>query len=138
MKFNLINIFILSFQLFLLSNALDNSTLSNYKDIIMTNLTGILEPDFKEKIVKGNLIFTFLPKKNGSELILDTKYLNIISISKMNWSLNIENKLEFKFGNEDKNLGYPLIIKYDYKKDEKIIINIIYSTKIEGKSAQFL
>ena len=136
MKF--INILIFIFQLFLFSNSLDNSTLSNYKDIIITNLTGVLEPDFQGKIVNGNLNFEFLSQKNGSEIILDTKYLNIISISKLNSSLDIENKLEFKYGNEDKNLGKPLIIKYDYKENETIIINIIYSTTVEGTSAQFL
>ena len=138
MKFNWINILIFSFQLFLLSNSLDNSTLSNYKDIIITNLTGILEPDFQAKIVNGNLNFNFLSQKNGSEIILDTKYLNILSVSKLNSSLDIESKLEFKYGNEDKNLGKPLIIKYDYKENETILVNIIYSTKVEGTSAQFL
>ena len=55
MKF--INILIFIFQLFLFSNSIDNSTLSNYKDIIITNLTGVLEPDFHGKIVNGNLNF---------------------------------------------------------------------------------
>lgn len=41
-KIQLVNIVIL----FLFVNALDNSTLSNYKDIKLINLTGIFVPNF--------------------------------------------------------------------------------------------
>ena len=46
--------------------SLDNSTLSNYLNISLKNLSGIFEPDFINKIVKGNLTYTFNPNFDSS------------------------------------------------------------------------
>ncbi len=112
--------------------SLDNSTLSNYLNITLKNLSGIFEPDFINKIVKGNLTYTFNPNFDGSEIILDTKNLLINSIK------IASKEIEFFFGKTDKNLGNPLIIKYNYTKNTIFQINIIYQTLKNGSSAQFL
>ena len=115
-----------------LAKSLDNTTLSNYKDITLTNLTGIFEPVFERKIMKGNLTYTFTANVKGSTIILDTKYLNIISIKS-------EGKdLHYIFGEENERYGLPLIISKGYNTNDIIIINIVYTTTEEGSSTQFL
>ena len=122
-------------SLFLLSNSLDNHTLSNYKDITLTNLTGLFYPDFDTKIVLGNLTYTFHANQDGKKIILDSKYLNIITI----YEISPENKeLNFNFGEKDKNLGIPLEIDCEFNKSQEIEINIVYNTTEEGTAAQFL
>ena len=122
-------------SLFLLSNSLDNHTLSNYKDITLTNLTGLFYPDFDTKIVLGNLTYTFHANQDGKKIILDSKYLNIIVI----YEISPENKeLNFNFGEKDKNLGIPLEIDCEFNKSQEIEINIVYNTTEEGTAAQFL
>ena len=112
--------------------SLDNSTLSNYIQVPLQNLSGIFEPDFATKTVNGNLTYTFLPNTDGSTIILDTKNLQILSIKTESKSL------EFSFGKTDKNLGTPLIIKHNFTKNTEFQINIIYQTLKNGSSAQFL
>ena len=103
------NNFIRAIILFLfitLVKSLDNSTLSNYEEITLTNLTGVFEPIFEEKIVAGDLTYTFIAKVDGSKIILDTKYLSIKSIT------DIDNgeALTYTSGEKDENLGVSLII----------------------------
>ena len=134
MKTNIIFHFIFIFNLFLLTKTLDNHTLSNYKDITITNLTGIFDVDFDEKIVKGSLNYTFHSNVNGSNIILDSRFLDISSV----YNINQSEILKFEYGEKDKNLGTPIIIKCDYEKDEDIYLKIDYKTTKEGGSAQFL
>ena len=68
----------------------DTSTLPNYEDIELTSLTGIFTPDFDNKKIKGNLNYTFTALKNGSEILLDARYLNIKSISKNDESIEFK------------------------------------------------
>ena len=128
-KIQLANIVILFFFV----NSLDNSTLSNYKDVQLINLEGIFVPNFEKKIVEGDLNYTFLPIVNGSQIILDSLNLEIISITNEDGF-----SIEYEFGEKDKSLGLPLNITYEYKQNQNFTINIKYSTKTEGKSAQFL
>ena len=122
-------------NLFLLTNSLDNHTLSNYKDITLTNLSGIFYPDFETKIVSANLTYTFEAQKDGNKIILDSKYLNILSISEISPEVK---DLDFKYGEADKILGTPLIIELDFIKSKEYVININYTTTENGTSAQFL
>ena len=89
--------------IFISSEIEDICTLSNYENITLVELSGLFEPDFENKIVKGDLIYNFTSNVNGNQIILDSKNLNIISIS------NIDNtkNFNFKFGEEDKNYGTP-------------------------------
>ena len=85
---------IIVFSLMLLTKSKDNSTLSNYQSISLTNLNGIFEPDFDQKIIIGNLEYTFLSKENGDIITLDAKYLDIISIK----NNDTGNDLKYTFG----------------------------------------
>ena len=134
MKTNIILQFIFIFNLFLFAKTLDNHTLSNYKNITITNLTGIFELDFDEKIVRGSLNYTFHSNEAGSNIILDSRFLNISSV----YNINQSESLEFKYGEKDQNLGTPIIIKCEYEKDEDVYLKIDYKTTKEGGSAQFL
>ena len=123
------------FDILFLVNSLDNHTLSNYKDITITNLTGIFDLDFDLKIVKCDLNFTFHSNIKGSNIILDSRHLNILSIKE----LGEETKnLTYKFGETDINLGTPIIIEKEYEENKDILINIKYETTKEGGAAQFL
>ena len=123
------------FDILFLVNSLDNHTLSNYKDITITNLTGIFDLDFDSKKVKCDLNFTFHSNAKGTNITLDSRYLNILSIKE----LGEETKnLTHKLGETDKNLGTPIIIEKEYEEGKDILINIKYETTKEGSSAQFL
>jgi len=127
--------FISLLSLILFTISLDNHTLSNYKDITLTNLTGIIHPDFDEKIVEADFEYTFKANNEGKNIILDSKYLNIISI----FEISPEQKnLSFYYGEKDKILGTPLIIEREFQQNDTIVINIKYNTTKNGTSAQFL
>ena len=133
MKGNYLNQIIIIITLFLHAISLDNSTLSNYKDITITNLTGIFTPDFEKKIVTGDLNFTLHSNVKGSKIIFDSYYLEISSVTDEK-----QNKINFTQGETDENLGTPLIMNYEYESNTNITINIKYSTTENGASAQFL
>ena len=82
--------------------TIDTNTLSNYEDIILTNLTGIFTPDFENQIIKGDLNYIFKALKSGSEIILDVKSLNIKSITKNEESIPIQ------YGEQNPLYGPPL------------------------------
>ena len=116
----------------LFCKTIDTTTLSNYEDIVLTNLTGIFTPDFDNKIIKGNLNYTFTALKSGKEILLDARYLKIISISKDGESI------QFKYGEPDPLYGPPLVIPCEYIEDEIVEIIIEYETTKNGTAAQFL
>ena len=128
------HILIFFLLLLALSQSLDNSTLSNYQNIRITNLTGIFEPDFNQKIVKGILTYYFTTLVKGDLIILDTKNLAISSIK----NEDTNESVPFEYGNEDEYLGEPLNIQVAYEPEQQIILTINFSTTIEGSSAQFL
>jgi aminopeptidase N len=133
-KTNLIQL-IFIFEILFLVNSLDNHTLSNYKDITITNLSGIFEIDFNLKIVKSDLNYTFHSNVKGTNITLDSRHLNIISIKELGEETK---ELKHSFGETDKNLGTPIIIEKEYEENKDITINIKYETTKEGSSAQFL
>ena len=128
----LINIAIL----ILYSQCLDNSTLSNYKDIELKELKGIFIIDFDKEIIHGALNYTFLAKTNGTSIYLDARNLNIISITKKEDSGIKE--LDYNYGSPHHLYGKPLVITCDFIENEEIEINIEYETTKNGSSAQFL
>ena len=131
--------YICSIQLIIISllifsiKSLDPSTQSNYNNVTLIRLKGLFTPDFEEEIIQGELNLTFQSNINGSEIILDTKYLEIISIED-----ELKKPINYSFGEFDENLGTPLIIHYDYNESSLINITINYKTTKEGSSAQFL
>ena len=123
-------------NLFLIAKSLDNHTLSNYEEIRLTYLTGVFSPDFNEKIVKGNLEYTFHSEVQGSEIILDTFHLANFSIFQIKETEIIA--LNYSLGDTDENLGTPLKIETEYEENTEIKININYTTTLEAGSALFL
>ena len=126
---------IILFSLLYITKSLDNCTLSNYKNIELKNITGLFEPNFKESIIYGNLNYTFYSKVNDSNIILDTKNLEILNITDENGK---EMNYTHKQNKEDEILGRPLIITLEFDEGKIILINIKFKTIKEGKSAQFL
>ena len=138
MKKELLLQFVLIFQLFIIIKSKDNHTLSNYEEITLVNLTGIFYPDFEEKIVNGDLTYTFQAKKDGENIILDTYNLEIISIKEIKQE-NVETVIEgYSFGDLDEKLGKQLIIPIIYEKDAIVRIKINYNTTSKGSAALFL
>lgn len=137
MKKELILNLILIFQIFIIIKSKDNHTLSNYLDITLINLSGIFYPDFEEKIVNGNLNYTFKANVDGESIILDTMNLNIISIKRIKEE-NEEEEIEFSLGDLDEKLGQKLIIPINYQNDSIVNININYNTTTNGSAALFL
>ena len=124
------------FLLLSLTKSLDNSTLSNYKQIELKRLEGIFEPDFEAKIVKGKLTYFFKALEKGDQIILDTKYLEIFSVIDADQKNNVTFKNDESEG--DEYLGVPLVIDYPYEKDQLVNLTIEYSTTTDASSAQFL
>ena len=131
---------ILIFILFLIIKSKDNHTLSNYEEITLINLKGIFYPDFEEKIVHGNLNYTFQAKVAGNAIILDTMNLEINSIKKIKQEEEEgeEEELTYNIGELDKKLGQKLIISIAYEKDAYVNINIDYKTNSSGSATLFL
>ena len=116
----------------------DLLTLSNYYTVSLSNLTGVFDIDFDNKLVNGELTYNFTCLSGDSQIILDTKNLKIESVTKIDKD-GLEQKVEFDYGEEDENLGKPLIIEYgDFSEGDNISIKIKYSTTEDGNSAQFL
>ena len=123
------------FSLLFLTNSLDNSTLSNYQTIKLVHLSGIFEPDFKEKIVYGNLTYNFTANLEGEEIKLDTKNLEILKVT---YETGEELNYTFDESEENESLGMALNIHSPFKEGENVVINIQYKTTESGRSAQFL
>lgn len=125
------------------SSTLDDLTQSNYEKINLKRLTGKFEIDFDNKIVNGNLTYEFVPIVDDiKNIFLDTKYLEIKKITKMNGTNGEteEKELQFSFGNPDEIKGTSLNISCNESipKDQSYFINIRFSTTKYGNSATFL
>ena len=64
----------------LINNIMDSHTLSNYKEITITNSHLNLSVDFEKKILTGSVKHDFIRNQDTDLLILDSKYLIIDSI----------------------------------------------------------
>ena len=116
--------------------TLDTTTLSNYEDIPITKIEGIFIPDFDNEIIKGDLNYTFVAKNQGTQIILDGRYLNIKTII-LNKGDKTEN-IPVTYGEPDRLYGPPLVIPCEYNDGDEIKIDIEYETTKNGTAAQFL
>ena len=116
--------------------AKDVSTLSNYKQISINYIKGKFIVDFTNKTIMGELYYNLTAKEDYNKIIFDTKELNIIDISQI-IDEDIK-KINYYYGEEDENLGKPLIMDLNYNKGDYIMIKIAYNTTEKGNSAQFL
>ena len=130
MKFKILNLICFTFLLFsscelqeekvikrpLINNIMDSHTLSNYKEITITNSHLNLSVDFEKKILTGSVKHDFIRNQDTDLLILDSKYLIIDSICD-----ELNNDLEYNLGNFDELLGTPIKIKL-LKETKQVIV----------------
>ena len=130
MKFKILNIIFFTFLIFssceqqkdkvikrpLINRIMDSHTLSNYKEVTITNSHLNLKVDFENKILTGSVKHDFTRHKNSDVLILDSKYLIIDSIQDEE-----NNDLDYQLGNFDELLGTSIQIKL-HKKTNQVII----------------
>lgn len=87
-----------------------------------------IDVNFNQKIISGTATYE-IENKNASEIILDTKYLDIVDVT-------VDGKsTTFELGKMDKLLGQPLIIPI--KKDTKQIA-VTYNTTDKTEALQWL
>ena len=112
------------------SSATDSHTLSNYQDITITNSHLNLKVDFENKILEGFVTHDFIKKADTNVLVLDSKYLEIDSITD-----GKGNKLNYDFGEFDELLGTAVKIKLfeDAKK-----VTLFYKTTSKSEALDWL
>ena len=130
MKFKISSIIFFSFLIFssceqqkdklinkaITNRIMDSHTLSNYKEVTITNSHLNLKVDFENKILVGSVKHDFTRHKNSDVLILDSKYLIIDSIQD-----GENNHLDYQLGKLDELLGTSIQIKL-LKKTNQVII----------------
>ena len=136
MAFNHYILFMLISTILASSVNKDPLSLSNFDTVPITNLNGVFDIDFENKLVRGDLHYFFSATEEGSEIRLDTKNLNIEKKKKIVGEE--ESVLEINLGEEDENLGTPLIIPYEFTEGQSLEVHIRFSTKEESKAVQFL
>ena len=114
----------------------DVSTLSNYKKISIQYISGEFKADFDNKIINGSLLYNLTAKEDGNQIIFDTNALKIYHIYQV--INDVENNVDYSFGNKDEKLGQPLIMNIDYKQNDYIGIKIVFSTTQESIAVKFL
>ena len=102
------------------SRATDSHTLSNYQDVTITNSHLNLKVDFENKILKGFVTHDFIKKTDTNILVLDSKYLEIDSVTD-----GIGNKLNYELGKFDELLGTA--VKIQLLEDSKKV-TLFYNT----------
>ncbi len=114
----------------------DISTLSNYEEIKETHLDGLMEIDFTNNIVKGELHSTFKAYASGEYIILDCYTIQINEVKDESTGEDLEFKVE-EVAEKDF-LGTALKISRPFKENDEFTIYINYETTEDSGSAQFL
>ena len=144
MKFKISSIIFFSFLIFssceqqkdklinkaITNRIMDSHTLSNYKEVTITNSHLNLKVDFENKILVGSVKHDFTRHKNSDVLILDSKYLIIDSIQD-----GENNHLDYQLGKLDELLGTSIQIKL-LKKTNQVII--YYKTTEKSEALDWL
>ncbi|MDG2331747.1 MAG: M1 family metallopeptidase [Flavobacteriales bacterium] len=105
--------------------VIDEHTLSNYKDVVVSHCHLSLDVDFENEVLKGSVLHTLKNVSGAEVVIFDTKNLNIKSV------LVDGTTAPFELGNYDELLGTPLQIAIN--KDVNTV-EIFYETT-EGAEA---
>ena len=84
--------------------VIDEHTLSNYKDVVVSHCHLSLDVDFENEVLKGSVLHTLKNVSGAEVVIFDTKNLNIKSV------LVDGTTAPFELGNYDELLGTPLQI----------------------------
>ncbi len=108
----------------------DHHSFSNPDQALTTNLFLDLNVDFTKKIITGVAHFDIVKSEGASEIIFDTKDLNI---SKVKLNQKIESK--FTFGPKDDLLGQALHIPIEAN---TTLVSIYYETSANSAALQWL
>jgi leukotriene-A4 hydrolase len=117
----------------------DPHSFSNPDEAVVKHLTLNLSVDFEKKILSGTALLDVELKNNASQIILDTRDLNIEKVTLADGS-----EAKFTLGNEVKYMGRPLTIDLSHLKATPVStlqpssITIHYSTKPEAAALQWL
>jgi len=111
-------------------SIMDYHTLSNYKEVPITHCSLQLNVDFDQRRLSGSVTHLISNDKKSSQLVLDTKYLQIDSIADQNGG-----DLSFNYGENDELLGLPLIIQLN---DNTEKVQIWYSTTDKSEALDWL
>ena len=82
------------------------------------------------------MLYNLTAKEDGNQIIFDTNALKIYHIYQV--INDVENNVDYSFGNKDEKLGQPLIMNIDYKQNDYIGIKIVFSTTQESIADKFL
>src|SRR5436190_9996181 len=122
------------------SNSMkDPHSFSNPDEAVVKHLTLNLTVDFNKKILSGTAMLDVELKNNASQIILDTRDLNIDKVI-----LADGTEAKFVLSNEVKYLGRSLTIDLSHLKSTPVstlqpsAITIHYSTKPEAAALQWL
>ena len=112
---------------------LERFTQSNYGNIIIVHIEGIFEPDFTNKVLNGELKYTFKAKTSGENIFLDTNYINIEKIVDQNNQV-----ITYQNGSQNDILGQQIIIPCEFKQNDIFNLTIFYQTTQGNRACQFL
>ena len=112
------------------SSAIDSHTLSNYQDVTITNSHLNLKVDFENKILKGFVTHDFIKKTDTNILVLDSKYLEIDSVTD-----GKGNKLNYELGKFDELLGTAVKIQL-LEVSKKV--TLFYNTTAKSEALDWL
>lgn len=111
-------------------DRLDHHSFSNPSEAMVRHLHLDLKADFDNKIIEGSASYDIIQSENASEIILDTRNLDIQSITDQD-----KNNLKFELKEPVKHLGSALHVQLN-PDIEKIIIN--YKTRPDAAALQWL
>lgn len=85
--------------------VIDEHTLSNYKEVVVSHCHLTLEVDFKNEVLKGSVNHTVKNIADAKEVIFDTKNLKITSVE-------VDGQVAaYRYGEDDELLGTPLHVE---------------------------
>lgn len=113
------------------TNNMDIHSFSKPEEAVVTHLNWNAQILFDKKIIQATAEFAIQTSENASEIILDTKNLNIISVKDGSSS----KELAYSVGQKKEHLGKPLVVEITPK--IKSII-IAYSTNPGAEALQWL
>lgn len=108
----------------------DPHTFARPKEAIMTHLDWTAEVDFDQKIIRAEAAITYNTAPEASQLILDTKNLNIEEVSFADGST-----ATYEMGEGNEVMGQPLIINLKEGQDR---VTIKYTTSPGAEALQWL
>jgi leukotriene-A4 hydrolase len=113
----------------LVTEPIDDHTLSNYKDVQVTHVHLNLEVDFEKEILKGSVVHTIKNEKGFTKVIFDSKNLNIQGVQVDGADA------VYEVGEYDELLGSPLNVTITAESNK---VEIFYETTPETEALDWV